>query len=44
VTITFTNIRRLCALLNKFEGCEGFIKELGAGKGIVKLIFDDRKN
>ena len=44
VTITFTNMRRLCALFNKFEDCEAFTKELGAGKGVVKLIVDDRKN
>jgi len=44
VTITFTNMRRLCALFNKFEDCEGFIKDLGTGKGVVKLIVDDRKN
>ena len=44
VTITFTNMRRLCALFNKFEECDGFTKELGAGKGVVKLIVDDRKN
>lgn len=44
VTITFTNMRRLCALFNKFEDCEGFIKDLGTGKGVVKLIVDDGKN
>ena len=44
VTITFTNIRRLCALFDKFEDCEAFTKELTAGKGVVKLIVDDRKN
>ena len=44
VTITFTNMRRLCALFNKFEDCEGFIKDLGTGKGVVKLIVDDRRN
>ena len=44
VTITFTNIRRLCALFNTFEDCEAFTKELAAGKGVVKIIVDDRKN
>ena len=42
--ITFTNMRRMCALFNKFEDCKGFAKELGAGKGVVKLIVDDSKN
>ena len=44
MTIIFTNIRRLCALFDKFENCEAFTKELTAGKGVVKLIVDDRKN
>ena len=44
VTITFTNMRRLCALFNKFEDYEAFTKELGAGKGVVKLTVDDTKN
>ena len=44
VTITFTKMRRLCALFNKFKDLEAFTKELGAGKGVVKLIVDDRKN
>lgn len=44
MTITFTNMRRMCALFNKFEDCKGFAKELGAGKGLVKLIVDDSKN
>lgn len=44
VTITFSNMRRLCALFNKFEDCEAFTKELGAGKGVVKLIVDGKKN
>ena len=35
VTITFSNMRRLCALFNKFEDCKAFTKELGAGKGVV---------
>ena len=37
-------MRRLCALFNKFEDYEAFTKELGAGKGVVKLIVDDRTN
>ena len=44
VTITFTNMRRLCALFNKFEDSEAFTKELAAEKGVVKLIVDGRKN
>lgn len=44
VTVTFTNKRRLCALFNKFEDCEAFTKDLGAAKGVVKLIVDDTKN
>ena len=43
MTITFSNIRRLCALFNKFEDCQAFTKELGAEKGVVKLIVDERK-
>lgn len=43
-TITFTNMRRMCTLFNKFEDCKGFAKELGARKGVVKLIVDDSKN
>ena len=37
-------MRRLCALFNKFEDCQGFTKKLGVGKGEVKLIVDERKN
>ena len=44
VTLTFKNMWRLCALFNKFEDCKGFIKDLGTGKGVVKLIVDDRKH
>ena len=44
VTITFSSMRRLCALFNKFEDCQGFTKKLGVGKGEVKLIVDERKN
>ena len=43
VTITFTNLRKVCALFNKFKDCEGFENDLGAGKGVVKLIVDDSK-
>ena len=44
VTITFSSMRRLCALINKFEDCQGFTKKLGVGKGEVKFIVDERKN
>lgn len=43
VTITFTKLRKVCALFNKFEDCEGFVNELGAGKGVVRLMVDDIK-
>ena len=43
VTRTFSNLRRVCALFNKFEDCERFVKELRAGNGVVKLIVDDSK-
>ena len=44
VTITFTSLRRLCLLFNEFEDCGDFKKQLGDGKGVVKLIVDDRKH
>lgn len=37
-------MRTMCTLFNKFEDCKGFAKELGARKGVVKLIVDDSKN
>lgn len=40
-TITFTNLRKVCALFSKFEDCEGFVNELGARKGVEKVIVDD---
>lgn len=39
----FLNLRRVCVLFNKFEDCEGFVKELGVRKGVVKFIVDDSK-
>ena len=44
VTMTFTNMRRLCVLFSQFEDCQGFTKELGGGKGVIKLIINDRKH
>lgn len=44
VTMTFTNMRRLCVLFNQFEDCQGFTKELGDGQGVVKLIVDNEKH
>ena len=45
VKITFFSLRRLCLLFDRFEGCEsdGFIKQLGEGKGQAKLIVSDDK-
>ena len=43
VTITFSSLRRLCNLFNQFEDCGGFRKQLGEGKGEVKLIVNDEK-
>ena len=45
VKITFFSLRRLCLLFDQFEGCEsdGFIKQLGEGKGQAKLIVSDDK-
>ena len=44
VTITFTSLRRLRLLFNEFEDYGDFKKQLGDGKGVVKLIVDDRKH
>lgn len=38
VTITFSSMKRLCALFNKFEDCQGFTKKLGVGKGEVNSL------
>ena len=43
VTITFFSLRRLCHLFDKFMDCGGFIKQLGEGKGQVKLIVSQEK-
>ena len=45
VKITFFSLRRLCLLFDRFEGCksDGFIKQLGEGKGQAKLIVRDDK-
>lgn len=43
VTLTFTSLRRLEVLFNEFLDTEGFVKRLGVGKGIVKLIVNDEK-
>ena len=45
VIITFFSLRRLCLLLDQFEGCgsDGFIKQLGEGKGQAKLIVSEDK-
>ena len=43
VTITFTVLRRLCHLFDIFEDCQEFVKQLGDGKGCVKLIVSDQK-
>lgn len=37
VTITFTNMRRVCVLSDKFEECNGFTKELGARRKWLSL-------
>ena len=38
VTITFSNLRRISYLFDKFQDCGGFRKQLGKGKGEAKLI------
>lgn len=43
VTITFSSLRRLCHLFEKFMDCGGFIKQLGEGKGQTKLIVSQEK-
>lgn len=43
VTITFFSLRRLCHLFDQFEDCGGFTKQLGEGKGQVKLIVSEDK-
>ena len=43
VTITFSSLRRLSHLLDKFEDFGGFRKELGKGKGEAKLIVNSEK-
>ena len=41
--ISFSSLRRLCNLFDKFEDCGGFRKPLGEGKGEAKLIVNDEK-
>ena len=43
VAISFSSLRRLCNLFDKFEDCGGFRKQLGEGKGEAKLIVNDEK-
>ena len=43
VAITFSSLRRLCHLFDKFEDCGRFKKQLGEGKGEAKLIVNDEK-
>ena len=43
VTITFSSLRRLSHLLDKFEDFGGFRKQLGKGKGEAKLIVNSEK-
>lgn len=43
VTITFSSLRSLCHLFDKFMNCGGFIKQLGEGKGQPKLIVSQEK-
>ena len=43
VTITFFSLRRLCHFFDKFMDCGGFIKQLGEGKGQVKLFVSQEK-
>lgn len=37
VTTTFTNMRRVCVLCDKFKQCNGFTKELGVGRKWLSL-------
>ena len=37
VTITFTNMRRVCVPCYKFEECNGFTKQLGVGRKWLSL-------
>ena len=43
VTITFSNLRRLSYLFDQFQGCGGFRKQFGKGKGEAKLIVNYEK-
>ena len=43
VTITFSSLRRLSHLLDKFEDFGGFRKQHGKGKGEAKLIVNSEK-
>lgn len=41
VTITFTNMRRVCVLCDEFEECNRFIKELGGRRKWLSLELDE---
>lgn len=43
VRITFSSLRRLRHLFDKFMDCGGFIYHLGEGKGQAKLIVSQEK-
>ena len=43
MTITFSNLRRLCYLFDQFQECGGFRKQVGKGKGVAKLIVNSEK-
>ena len=43
VKITFFSLRRLCHFFDQFENCGEFVKQLGEGKGQIKLIVSEDK-